>query len=124
MQKITICGNLTADPVLSTREWTVRDTGEILKASVCNFTVAVDSGHGEHKFTQFFGVSVWRNYGETCAKFLKKGYQVLVHGTVKLKNYQDKDGTPRAVMEIRPDEIMFLNNEREIKVEVGDEMPY
>jgi len=128
MQKITICGNLTADPTLNEREWVDKESGEILKASVCNFTVAVDNGYGEHKNTQYFRVNVWRTFGEKCAEILKKGHQVLVHGSIALRNYVDKNNNIRAVMEIRPDEIQFLNG-KSMKVDEQpatetDGMPY
>lgn len=60
MQKIILCGNLTADPVINDREWTNKSTGEILKAKVCNFSVAVDDGYGDRKNTQFFRINAWR----------------------------------------------------------------
>ena len=112
MQKIFIRGNLTADPILSHREWTDTETGEILKASVCNFTVAADDSHSENKRTEFFRVTVWRRFGEICAESLKKGQSVLVFGSVYLKNYVDKNNNHRSVMEIRPDDIDFLNGKK------------
>ena len=110
MQKIILCGNLTADPVLNDREWTNKNTGEILKAKVCNFTVAVDDGYKERKTTQFFRVNAWRDLGESCAKCLKKGRQVLVEGVVTLNNYIDKSNNLHSVMEVRADGIQFLQD--------------
>lgn len=103
-------GNLTADPILNEREWVNKETGEILKAKVCNFTVAADEGFGERKQTEFFRVNAWRGLGESCFKFLKKGRAVYVSGPVKLNNYVDSNKNVRTVMEVRADAIQFLQD--------------
>lgn len=116
MIKLIVCGNVTADPVLSEREWTSEttnpETGEIIKsrvqAKVCNFSVAANEGYGARKTTTFFRVTAWRGQAETCAKYLTKGRGVLISGPVKLNNYVDKNGNTRSSMEIRADEIQFL----------------
>lgn len=108
MIKCIISGNVSTDLVLSNREWTNKETGEIIKTSVCNFNVAANDGYGENKTTTFFRVSAWRGLGETCAKYLKKGRGVLVVGPVKQNNYIDKNGNVRTAMEIRAEEIQFL----------------
>ena len=110
MIKVILCGNLTADPVLSEREYTDKETAEIIKTYVCNFTVACDEGYGDKKITQFFRVNAWRGLGETCAKYLKKGRQVLIEGVVSLNNYVDRNNNLRTVMEVRANEIQFLND--------------
>ena len=129
MQKIFICGNLTADPILNEREYVNKNTGEIVKAKVCNFTVACDDGFGARKKTQFFRVNAWRGLGETCSKFLSKGRQVLVEGPVSLNNYIDKSNNLRAVMEIRADNVQFMQDGKGIATPEEDQpededMPY
>lgn len=108
MNKIIICGNLTADPVITEVEYTNRTTGEIIKTKVCNFTIACDDGFGESKMTQYFRVNSWRGQGETCMKYLKKGREVLVEGPVKLNTYVDKNNVARSSMEVRANSIQFL----------------
>ena len=108
MVKTIVCGNLTADPVLSDRKWTNRETGEIFHAKVCNFTVAANDTYGDSKEPTFFRVAAWRGQAELCAKYLTKGRPVVVEGPVKLNKYTDKNGDSRAVMEIRANEVQFL----------------
>ena len=125
MQKVILCGNLTADPILNEREYTNKETGEVLKTKVCNFTVAADEGYGERKQTQFFRINAWRGLGENCAKYLKKGYGVLVTGPVTLNNYVDKSNNLRATMEVRADEIQFLTKTQSVETPPSEEdVPY
>lgn len=110
MIKIVICGNLTADPVLNVREWVDKKNNRKEQANVCTFTVAADDGFGSSKTVSYFRVTVWREFAEVCFQSLKKGYQVLVHGSVSLNEYSGNDGKNHACMVIRPDCVQFLNN--------------
>ena len=101
MNKLTIIGNLTADPEL-------RVTSN--QIPVCSFTVAVNrkrkvEGQPE---ADFFNVTAWRERGELCAKFLQKGKKVCVVGPVAVRTW-DKDGRHGANLEVTADEIEFLS---------------
>ena len=103
MNKLYITGNLVKDPELRT---TTEGT------SVCGFTVAVNRRFhrdGEPE-ADFFNVSVWRERGENCAKYLQKGSKVAVIGAVSVRTYTGNDGTVRAVMEIKSaDDVEFIS---------------
>ena len=102
MNKIILIGNLTRDPELKTI-----NTG----ASVCSFGLAVNrrfNGPDGSKVTDFFNISAWRQLGENCAKFLKKGSKVGVVGEVQIRQYDAQDGSKRTVVEVVADEVEFL----------------
>lgn len=106
MNKLTIIGNLTRDPELRTTT-----TG----INVCDFTVAVNrrqrSGdQGGQPEADFFRVTVWKERGENCAKYLQKGSKVCVIGSVSVRTYTGNDGVVRAVLEVKDvDEVEFLS---------------
>ena len=111
MNKVFIVGNLTRDPELrSTRDGT----------SVCTFTVAVNrrgrSAEAGQPEADFFRVTVWRQLGENCAKYLAKGRKVSVTGSVSASAYTAQDGTARASLEVTADDVEFLTP----RGEVGD----
>lgn len=128
MYEAKVLGNLTGDPVLNDREYVNKNTAEIVKTKVCNFTVAANNGFGENKQTQYFRVTVWRGLAESCAKYLKKGRGVYVSGPISLNNYVDKNNNLRAVMEIRADQVQFLNDKNGVETPAEeaspDDMPY
>lgn len=105
MNKLTIIGNLTHNPVL-------RHTKDGIP--VCSFTVAVNRKptqaqreNNERPEADYFNVTAWRNRGETCAKFLSKGNKVCVIGSVSLRTWDtgEKSG---ASMEVLAEEVEFL----------------
>lgn len=109
MNKLTIIGNLTKDPELRTTASGI---------NVCNMTVAVNRRRaGNDPETDFFGVSVWRGLGESCAKYLRKGAKVCVIGAVGVRTYQTNSGETRAVMEVNADDVEFLSGKNENRQE-------
>lgn len=99
MNKIIIIGNLTGDPAIRT----TRDG-----VSVCDFTVAVN-GRRKEDPAQFFRVSVWRQLGENCHKYLAKGRKVCVTGAVSAHTYPGNDGATRVSLDIQASEVEFLS---------------
>ncbi|MBO4847779.1 MAG: single-stranded DNA-binding protein [Clostridia bacterium] len=103
MNKLTIIGNLTADPELRTIPSGI---------NVCTFTVAVNRRYTSNKDdrqTDFFRVAAWRQLGENCSRFLTKGKKVAVIGEVSARAYEGKDGSLRASLEVTADEVEFLS---------------
>ena len=123
MNRIQIIGRLTANPELkSTSNGT----------QVCTFTVAVNRRFNREE-TDFFPVTVWRDAAVNCNKFLAKGSQVGVCGSLQIRRYDDKDGIKRTAIDLQADEVEFLsarnesapaspNNKPEVKVSELDEV--
>lgn len=103
MNKLTIIGNLTADP-----EMRATPSG----VTVCTFTVAVNrrfaNADGD-RITDFFRVNAWRQLGDTCGRYLAKGRKVAVVGELQARTYQAKDGTTRMSLDVAADEVEFLS---------------
>lgn len=103
MNKCILVGNLARDPELTTTSNGV---------AVCRFSVAVSrryaNSDGERE-TDFLNIVVWRNLGENCHKFLKKGSKVGIVGNIQSRSYDATDGTKRYVTEIVAEEVEFLS---------------
>lgn len=104
MNKVFLIGRLTKDPELSTIP-----SG----ASVCKFTLAVDrqfkNKEGERE-ADFLQIIAWRQLAEICGKYLRKGKQVAVFGSIQSRSYDDKDGNRRYVTEIVADDMQMLGS--------------
>lgn len=75
---------------------------------MCSFTVAVNKKKGED--ADFFRVSAWRELGENCNKWLRKGRKVCVIGPVSVSTYQGNDGATRASLEVTAQDVEFLSS--------------
>ena len=107
MNKIILIGNLTRDPELRTTPNGI---------TVCNFDIAVNDRrgrsqqNGQQEQTQYFRITVWRQLGETCQRYLAKGRKVFVSGPLTARTYQANDGTTRVSLEVTADDVEFLSS--------------
>jgi len=107
MNKCFLIGNLTRDPELRT----TTSTG----VSVCSFTIAISrrsrtaSNDSTRQDADFIPIVTWRELAENCAKYLRKGSQVAVYGSIQTRTYDAQDGSRRYVTEIVANEVKFLN---------------
>lgn len=102
MNKCFLVGNLTRDPELSTIP-----NG----TAVCKFSIAVNRRFANaegNRDTDFFNIAAWRQLGENCSKYLKKGSKVGVVGQIQIRNYE-QDGIKKFFTEIVADEVEFLS---------------
>ena len=104
MNHVILIGNLTADPEL-------RTTGS--GTPVCTFRLAVSrrfaNKDGERQ-TDFINIVAWNKLGENCSKYLTKGRQTAVSGSLQIRNYEDKDGNKRSIAEVVADDVQFLSS--------------
>lgn len=103
----TILGNLGRDPELRYLPSGV---------PVCDFSVAVSESWNDKQSnerrerTTWYRVSAFGQLAETASRYLTKGRQVLVVGTVEARAYMDKSGQPAASLELRAQTIRFVGN--------------
>lgn len=102
MNKAILIGRLTADPELQTTNSGV---------DVCRFSLAINrpfkNQNGESQ-TDFLNIVVWRAAAQNCHRFLRKGSQCAVIGTIQTRSYEDNNGVKRYVTEIVADNVEFL----------------
>lgn len=80
----TFTGRLTSDP-----ELTMQQNGN----KRLNFTVANNTGFGEHEHANFFNCAVFGNYASPLEKYMEKGCHVTVTGELNINTVQKNDGT-------------------------------
>ena len=102
--RVTLVGNLGQDPEVKSTQ-----SGR----SVCSLNIAVnevwkDKQGQKQERTDWFRCTVWGDQGDNCAKFLKKGRQVLVEGKLQNRTWEDKDGQKRYATDVVADRVVFL----------------
>ena len=105
MNKVILVGNLGNDPELRHTQG-----GD----AVANFNLATseqwtDKQGNKQEKTEWHKVVVWGKQAENCAKYLVKGRQVLVEGSLQTRSYDDKDGNTRYTTEVKAQAVKFLS---------------
>ena len=108
--KVILMGNLTRDPE-------VRFTQNNM--AICKIGLAVnrrwkDSNSGEWKEEPtFIDVTIFGKRGEAFAKYHGKGKPAFIEGSLRLDNWEDKDGNKRSKLYVVADEWQFVSGGRE-----------
>lgn len=106
LNMVLLNGRLTRDPELFFTPNSV---------AKCSFSIAVnrrvkDAKTSEWKDDVFFmPVIVWREQGERCKERLKKGSPVCVEGRLRGREYEDKSGQKRSILEVEASRVQFLS---------------
>lgn len=108
MNKVQLIGRLTKDPELRYTKSNI---------AVANYSIAVNDGYGEKQQTQFINVSTWGKSGEFVSKYFKKGQAIAIVGRLNSNNYEDKNGNKRYSLEVITEDIEFIGDKKEEKVQ-------
>jgi single-strand DNA-binding protein len=104
LNNVILMGRLTKDIEL-------RQTQS--ETPVCSFTVAVDSGYGDDKKTDFINCVAWKGTAEFLAKYFSKGQMVALVGRISTRTWDGEDGKKIYVTEVVAREVSFCGSKVE-----------
>lgn len=105
LNRVIIVGFLGSDP-----EVKKSDFNSVTRLSVATTERWTDGQGNKQKHTEWHRVVAFNGKGETAAKYLNKGSQVLVEGKIRTNSWTDKEtGEKRSRQEIIADRILFLD---------------
>lgn len=101
MNKVILIGRLTKDPELQV-------AGDI---AVCNFVLAVNRPFGNNE-ADFIGCVAWRKTAENLVKYMRKGSQIAVEGSIQTSSFNSKDGSKKYVTKVNVEKVEFLSSNK------------
>lgn len=123
INRITLIGNLGRDP-----EIRYGNSGN----PVCTFSLATtdkwkDKNGEQKEETQWHKIVVFGKAAETAGQYLQKGRMVYVEGSMKYREWQDRDGNKQVSAEVNTYNVTFLpkgGGANNIKAELGYLLEY
>lgn len=110
MNKFIGIGRLVRDPELRYTQ---------SNQPICTFTLAIDKPISRDKREEaeannrptadFPRVNVWGKMAENCNRYLQKGSQCAVEGSIQTGSYEDKDGKTVYTTDILANSVEFLS---------------
>ena len=112
LNKVILCGRLTADPELKQTPSGV---------AVVSFTLAVNrryqsktaDGAPAQQQADFINVVAWRERAEFISRYFRKGSALCITGSIQTRSWQDQQGQKRYATEVVADEAMFVDSKNE-----------
>lgn len=106
MNKAILVGRITKDPELK------RTNSDI---PFVQFTIAINRRYqnrdGERQ-ADFINCVAWRQTAELLARYIRKGSQIGVEGSIQTRTYDDPNGVRHYITEVVCDSIHFLDTKR------------
>jgi len=104
INQVTIIGRLVRDPEI---RYTSSGT-PVTKFSIANNNTFVQNNERKDDVS-YFDINVWGNQAVNCEKYLKKGSQVAIIGSLRQNRWNDKTtGQTRSKVEITANSVQFL----------------
>jgi single-strand DNA-binding protein len=104
LNKVMLIGNLGKDP-----EVRFTPGGQaVAKFPLATSEVWNDAEGQRKERTEWHNIVAWAKLAETCGQYLTKGRQVFVEGSIRTRQYDDKDGNRRYMTEIIAQRVQFL----------------
>lgn len=75
---------------------------------ICQFSVAVTSGYGDRKKTNWVKCSLFGRRGQSLAPYLNKGQQVVVSGELSLNEWQKDSGETVTTLEVNVNDVTLV----------------
>ena len=104
VNRVMLIGNLGKDP-----EVRFTPSGRaVARFPLATSEVWNDQEGQRQERTEWHNVVVWGKQAESCGQYLAKGRQVYVEGSIRTRQYDDKDGNRRYITEIIAQRVQFL----------------
>lgn len=102
--RVQLIGKLGAKPEVKTLEGNKK---------LARFSIATNESYKNAKGekiteTQWHNIIAWGKNAETAEKYLDKGKDVAIEGKLINRNYVDKDGAKKYIIEIQLNEMLLL----------------
>jgi single-strand DNA-binding protein len=112
VNKVIILGRLGQDPELS------YTTGGV---AACNFSIATSENwidkatKQKQEKTEWHRIKCFGALAETASKYLSKGRQAYIEGSLETRSWEDKQGNKKYTTEIKAKTIQFIGGQGEQK---------
>lgn len=109
MNVVNLIGNITKEVELR-----VTPSG----TQVAKFTLAINSGYGDKKKTDFINCVAFNKSAENIAQYTGKGSKLAVEGHISTGSYDNKEGKKVYTFDIMVDRFHFLDSKKDKQEDV------
>ena len=110
LNKVILIGNVGADPEVRSLEGGVK----VARLRVATTERSYNRQTQEAKeFTEWHSVTLWRQLADFADRFVKKGSQVFVEGSIRSREWTDDAGNKRFGIEIVANDLKLLGRRQD-----------
>ena len=119
LNRVMLIGRLTRDPVLQATSSGINFT----KISIAsNKTYYTKDGQLKEE-VYFFDCTAWGKLAETICKYLNKGRQIAIDGSLRYSSWENTEGKKQSRIEINIDNFQFLGSKGQRETSANQPSP-
>ncbi len=107
LNKVMLIGNVGKEPDVRYIDAGVATAAFPLATSTPGYTLP--NGTQVPERTEWHNILMWRKLAETAEKYVHKGDKLFIEGSLRTRNYTDKQGKVRYVTEIWAERMEMLS---------------
>lgn len=98
INQVVLVGRVGKDPSITTTQ----SGKKVIKFTLATWINVKDESHesGWKTITEWHNIICWSDFADTLAEKIKKGKIVVVNGSIRSRDYEDKEGVKRYITEI------------------------
>ncbi len=104
LNKVTLIGNLGKDPELRYTQ----SQQPFAKFSLATKDVFTTQSGEKREKTEWHNIVIWGKQAEIAQKYLTKGKQVYIEGSIEYRDYEDQNGQKRYTTDIKCSRFLML----------------
>lgn len=108
LNKVMLIGNVGRDPELKHTPSGI----PVISFRLATSETWKDRDNNLREHTDWHTVVAWRGLAEVIHKLVQKGSRVYVEGKIQTRNFEDKNGSRRHVVEVLADNMLLLDNRK------------
>ena len=105
INKVILVGNVGVDPDIRTTDSGVKVANVRLATSERVYNRQTNE---TKEYTEWHTVIFWRNLADTVDRFVRKGSQIYVEGSIRTREWTDRDNQKRYATEIVANDLKLL----------------
>jgi len=120
VNKVILIGRLGRDPELKYTP----SGAPVAKFSIATDEVFKDRSGEQQKHTEWHNIVAWNKLAEICGEYLTKGKQVYIEGSIRSRQWEDKQtGAKRTAYEIVAQKMTMLGSKADSERTLSDRAP-
>lgn len=109
VNSVRLLGNLGRDPFVKTFD----DGGKIASCSLATQHIGRDKDGNRVEDTDWHNLVIRGKLAEIAEKYLSKGSQLAIEGTLRSRRYTDASGEEKSVTEVLVNDFQMLGTKKE-----------
>lgn len=105
---VQLIGHLGQDPEF----YNGADSKNVAKFSMATNHSYKDSNGNRVTKSEWHNIVIFGSLADIVQKYVKKGSNVLVHGSLRTRSYESKEGHTKYTTEIVASDILFMDNKQ------------